>query len=155
MAIERIGALVLDALNLVITPGVVALAQVGLEDDARAPGGWAGVLPTVASHDLLERLLKRAEGLPLADRLVHRAAQVRQQVRLGRPRHHKGAVMGIPPHIGPTLARHIQLLAEEGDRLLERQTAVTNGHQLPSSISSMPSSSLAAMAWASRAPSSS
>ncbi len=155
MTIERIGALVLDTLDLLLTPGVVALAQVGLEDDLRTPGRRACMLPTVAGHNLLERLLKSSDGLPFTDRLVYRPAQVSQQIGLGGPRHHKGAVMGIAPHISPAFARHIELLAKEGDRLGKGQGAIANGHQRPSSISSMPSSSLAAMACAISAPSSS
>ena len=126
MTIERIGTLVLDTLDLIFTPGVITLAQVGLEDDAGAPGRRAGMLPTVASHNLLKRLLKGPDGLPFTDRLVYRPAQVSQQIGLGGPRHHKGAVMGIAPHIGPAFARHIELLAKEGDRLGKRQGAISD-----------------------------
>ena len=54
--------------------------------------------------------------------LVHRLAQVVQQIGLGRARHHEGSVVRCALDVAPGFAGQVELLAKEVDLLLKLLT---------------------------------
>ncbi|MNF45535.1 hypothetical protein D3C84_266730 [compost metagenome] len=136
VAIEAIGAALaqLGVGHLRFAAGVVALAQVGLEDGPRSPAAFAVVLPAVPGDDLVEALAELLQSLALADGLFYCAAQVRQQRALGGTGYDEGPVVLDGVEVGPGAGGQVDLGAEEGDLCLEWQRPVRYCHRKHSLI---------------------
>ena len=98
--------------------------QVGLVDHPRAPGlaRLAALTsptgPAMLGHDLCKAFAKLRDTATLHG-LIHRLAQVVQQIGLGRARHHEGSVVRCALDVAPGFAGQVELLAKEVDLLLK------------------------------------
>ncbi|MDF5902833.1 hypothetical protein P4152_11810 [Pseudomonas aeruginosa] len=121
MAIEAIGSTLAQqgVGHLRFAAGVVALAQIGVEDHPRPPAALAVVLPAVFGDDLVEVLAELLQGLAALDGALHRAAQVGQQGAFGGAGYDEGPVVLCRVEVGPGAGGQVDLVPEEGDLLFE------------------------------------